>query len=337
MNIKRAAFVVFIFISFLSCNKSGSSSSEQSYSGPVGCLAKKSANLTESIVGGAQVTNTGGATLTGSNTVALIITLSDKSQVLCSGAIVASNLILTAGHCFDNVNISNTSPGYVVFADSYGNPTTSNSAQISCWQRPSSYIPCSVTNSYNCVLNDITWVKINGNINQFPNYNVISILSNPQSISATEPKWMLGFGELNDKQANTSEHKYMVQSSSSVTYPDTLPSGAANEFDSLTFSNAYEQYLTVIGPNNQTNPGKGTCEGDSGGPVYVFRGGNYILAALTQGSNSLLSPHPTRTSPPYSFDNSSFASCNDGYGVYTTVGNYVSWITATSGVSLSTY
>ncbi|APJ04309.1 trypsin-like serine protease [Silvanigrella aquatica] len=330
--------IINIFIStlFIACNNSNSSNNNYgAYSGPASCVNNKSLTLDETIVGGNQVTNNN-TTLTGNNTVAIILNNQNNTKTIeCTGTIVASNLILTAGHCFDEVGSSNTSPGWVIFADTYDSFNINNSASISCWQRPGGYIPCSVSDTYNCILNDITWVKINGNISRFNNYVTTSILANPQTISARESKWMLGFGKLSDNPPSRNSNKYMVQSSSSNTYPDTLPSGAARAFDSYTFSNAYENYLTVIGPN--TTPPKGTCEGDSGGPVYVLRNGNYVLAALTQGSNSLLTPKPTNTSPTYTFDYTKYASCDDGYGVYTTVGNYISWIQSSSGVTLSTY
>jgi secreted trypsin-like serine protease len=332
MKIIPFAYTILLCISVDSCGKFVSSNSHTSYSGPSQCLAKNSTNLTENIVGGNIVDSM--TIPSGKNTVAILLNSNNGNKILCSGTVVADNLILTAGHCFDSINSNSTSPGTVVFSDDYNN--TSNALAISCWQRPSGYVPCSVNNTYSCSLNDIAWVKVNGSASSL-GYHTVSILSNPQTILTTESKWMLGFGLLNDNQKNTSGLKYIVKSASSSSYPDTLPPGAANTFDYYTFDNAYEQFLTVIGPNNQTNPGKGTCEGDSGGPVYVNRSGNYVLAALTQGSNSLLSPHPTNQGPHYSFDNSNYASCNDGYGVYTTVGNYVNWITSTSGISLSIY
>ncbi len=323
-------FSSLLIISSFSCNKSeNNSNSFKSYSGPAQCNMSKNANISEMIIGGDPAN--GSTVPTGNNTVAILLYINSSKTVLCSGTIVASNLILTAGHCFDNVEENNISPGKVVFSNSYSPATSSNSSEISCWQRPPNYRPCSADNSYNCVLNDITWVKINGTIKS--GYNPVSILSNPQTLSTTEKKWMLGFGDNSDNGSN-SGYKNMVISESDK-YSDTIPDGAIDSFNRQTFSNAFQNFLTVIGPNS----GKGTCEGDSGGPVYVQRGptDNYVLAALTQGSNSLLSPHPKTTSPPYSFDTSKYASCSDGYGVYTTVGNYVNWIQSTSGISLSLY
>lgn len=318
-------FATFILIPLTSCNRSNDSGSQINYSGPAQCLANNNANLVENIVGGTLVDNT--TVPSGKNTVAIILNSKSSGTILCTGTVVANNLILTAGHCFDKVDQNSVSPGNVIFADTYN---STSSATISCWQRPANYVPCSVDNSYNCILNDITWVKINKNASSF-GYQTVSILSNPQTILPTETKWMLGFGNLNDSGTNDTK-KYIVDSSTQPN-PDILPSGARDTFNFYTFSNAYQQYLTVIGPNI----GKGTCEGDSGGPVYVNRSGKYILAALTQGSNSLLSPHPTTVSQPYTFDTSKYATCNDGYGVYTTVGNYVRWITFSSGINVSTY
>lgn len=323
-------FSLLLVIPFFitSCKKSSeSSSSAVNYAGPSQCLPKSS-SLTQDIVGGTTVN--GLSVPAGNNTVAILLNnIHDSTKtIICSGSVVASNLILTAGHCFDNVDLNSTSPGKVVFDNFY---FSSNSANISCWQRSSNYIPCSVDNSYNCILNDIAWVKINGNVASF-GYSAVSLLANPQAISSTETKWMAGFGALNDNTDNSRGLKYIVDTARQGNADISQTSGITT-FNSQTSANAYQNYLTVIGPYS----GHGTCQGDSGGPVYISRSSTYILAALTQGSNVLLTPHPTTTSAPYSFDTSIYATCQDGYGVYTTVGNYISWLTSTSATSVSTY
>lgn len=299
-------------------------------------ISIKNQSIPKTIVGGTAVTNMN-TTLTGNSTVGLVI-----GNSACTGVIVASNLILTAAHCFDGISPSNSSPGTVIFGDTLINYDSSNSVPILSWQViPSHNVcpegPAPIKVVLNCAINDIAWVKIEGSINRFPNYTIVPILANPQSsLSPTESKWYVGFGQLNDNVNNTSGDKYMVQSLSSVAHPDALPPNASNSFDSYTFPNAYELYLTVIGPNNLTIPGVGTCHGDSGGPVFVLRGSNYVLAALTQGTDGLLTPHPTSNSgQPYTFAPSSVATCADGYGVFTTVANYTSWIISSSGVNIT--
>ncbi|WGL59711.1 trypsin-like serine protease [Pigmentibacter sp. JX0631] len=329
----RILSFIFLLLLEVSCKKSSQDTPANivNYSGPSSCnIMNKKLSIKPQIVGGNPATDS--SIITGSNTVALILNESNSStkKIICSGTIVQSNLILTAGHCFDDVNQNSTSPGIVVFADSFVNYTASQSLRISCWQRPTNYRPCSSDNSYNCILNDIAWVKFNGSL--LPNYNIVQVLKDPLSISNTETKWMAGFGNQNDSGSNNSL-KNVVASIPTISNPDSPPSGAIQQFNSYTFANAYQSYLTVIGPN----VGKGTCEGDSGGPVYVLRNNNYVLAAITQGSNNLLSPHPLNSSPPYQFDTNNYATCQDGYGVYTTIGNYVNWIQVSSGITLSTY
>jgi secreted trypsin-like serine protease len=287
------------------------------------------------------------------NTVALILRQNgSSSSILCSGTVVANNLILTAAHCFDGVDLNSTSPGVVDFGSTYGNP--SNQIAISCWQRNSNYVSCSTNSTAGCVLNDIAWVKI---ASPLPSpYAPISILANPNGFTSlgnnisTGEKLFAGYGLLNQNVSNSTGSKYCVSTSGNSNYTgvDYLPANAITTFNSSTSSGAYQNYLTVIGPITGTSPNpnssvsttisaKGTCLGDSGGPVYSTKSGSWILAALTQGSNNILSPVPTQTTPPYTtFDTSTYASCQYGYGVYTTVGNYVNWIQSTSGVTVST-
>jgi secreted trypsin-like serine protease len=315
-------------------------------------LSSKNKDIPKTIVGGSEVTNQN-TTLTGNSTI-----LISMSTSICTGVIVANNLILTAAHCFgSNSNGSSLTNSYVVFTDNLNNINLQNAVPITTnWYKHPSY-------SSGSSLYDIAWIKIDGNIsNQFSGYTPVPILLNPQSsISPTEPKWSVGFGSIarNTSTGNpvpTSDGgKYMVQSLSSPTHPDTVVTpttsvGYAAEvtyFDSINFPNAYENYLTVVGPDNNaqsvnipsnTPPSinaVGVCQGDSGGPMFVMRGGNYILAAITQGTSNILTPHPTNTGPNFTFDVTKQANCNDGYSLRTTIGNYVNWISSTSGVKLT--
>ncbi|MGY3804424.1 S1 family peptidase [Pigmentibacter ruber] len=329
---RKILFIILLLLS-VSCQKSSQDTPVNivNYSGPSSCnLMNKDLKLKPQIVGGNPATDS--SIITGSNTVAIILNdfKNASKRIICSGTIVQSNLILTAGHCFDDVNINSTSPGVVVFADSFQNYNASQALNISCWQRPANYKPCLSDSSYDCILNDIAWVKISGSI--LPNYNIVQVLKDPLTISSTETKWMAGYGNQSDSGSNNTL-KNVVTSIPSNANPDSPPNGAIQEFNSITFANAYQLYLTVIGPN----AGKGTCAGDSGGPVYVQRNSNYVLAAITQGSNNLLSPHPLNSSPPYRFDTNNYANCQDGYGVYTTIGNYINWIQASSGITIIAY
>lgn len=333
---QKTLVFICIFLFFInSCKKIINSEIARS-PGPSSCLANRNEILSTNIVRGQVVDNT--TVPSGRNTVGIVLPLGNSMYVVCTGTVVADNLILTAAHCLDDIDHNNVSPGHIVFSDQLNFSRNSVvSSPITCWQKHGSYTSCADTNSLGCTLFDIAWLKIGNSATANYGYNTISVLANPQLITATESKWMFGFGHLSDSQSNTSNRKYSVMSASSINFPDTIPGGAITNFNAITFNNAYQSYLTVIGPNNQPGSAKGTCMGDSGGPVYLNRNGNYILAALTQGSNSVLTPHPTNTAPPYSFNSSQYALCNDGYGVYTTIGNYINWIQTSSGVTLSLF
>ncbi|BBH53773.1 S1 family peptidase [Fluviispira sanaruensis] len=362
MNIRNFLFSITCIFSIIlnSCGSNGSSSIiTPSNPGPASCLAnskfassakelniniaqptmKFSNPLTQidpiqkkplSIVGGTDATLNNTFAPAQTNTVAIIL----NGNTLCTGTVVASNLILTAAHCFDNVDFTSTSPGYVKFSNSL---TTASSAAISCWQRNSNYISCAQYSIYACSLNDIAWVKINGNISAY-GYSPVSILADPQNISTTETKWMAGFGKLNDNIVNSSGHKFFINTPIGGTH-DQILSERVSLYNSGTSSSAFQNYLTVIGPYSAL----GTCEGDSGGPVYISRRNfttgstEYVLAALTQGNNNILTPKPSGSYPSFSYDYNIASNCNDGYSIYTTVGNYINWITSTSGVNVTTY
>jgi hypothetical protein len=183
-------------------------------------------------------------------------------------------------------------------------------------------------------------------------------------------KLFAGYGKLNDSLNNPGNDRRCVSTAGNTVYAtgnggevppltDYLPSNAVATFNSQittfnypTIAPYYQNYLTVVGPipgNNPsgTNPSdtstaaKGVCQGDSGGPVFIPKtnpgtGPKWIVAALTQGTNNILSPQPNGTTPPFnSFNGSVAAGCAYGYGVFTTVGNHIDWVQTSSGVDFT--
>lgn len=274
-----------------------------------------------------------------SNPVAIIL----NGNEICSGVLVTSDLVLTAAHCFDTFRTNGSLTQGTIRVYFNTSTTTLNNVAAIAWGRSPEH-DITEPGTYQNVLNDIAWIKVASGVASGFSYSPVNVLANPQTaISATAEKLSMGYGHLNDSDTSTgTSHCVSTYADSNyLTRGDVIPSGAASKFNAQTSTEAYEDYLTVIGPINSSShsssaTSRGTCSGDSGGPTYVYKNGSWVLAALTQGSNSVLSPQPlinfqTQTSSSglnstSNFSTSAAASCNDGYGVYTTVGNYANWI-----------
>ncbi|MES2615407.1 MAG: trypsin-like serine protease [Bdellovibrionota bacterium] len=280
-------------------------------------------------------TGSGYNTIATTNTVGIVI----NGNELCSGTLVTSDLILTAAHCFDNFAVNGSSPSSVVIHFSQDALTSTNTTTAIAWGRSPGHDRAEPS-TYANVLNDIAWIKITPGIASGFGYLPVNVLANPQTaLSATEEKLSIGFGKTTDfGTADGLERCVSTYADANyATRGDVSPTGVISIFDSQTSANAYEHYLTVIGPINGADYGgtsRGTCFGDSGGPTYVYRSGSWVLAALTQGTNNILSPKPTinftaeidGSTLGSSFDSAATAACSDGYGDYTTVGNYAAWL-----------
>ena len=293
---------------------------------------------------------------------------------ICTGELVASNLVITAAHCFNNqYNTSGnfvqtydltdrTAMGAVVVLDNAFTPNTtapnygaSNYSTVKCWQRnpnwrSSAATPQETSNDYSMNLSDIAWIQLD---TPLTGSTSVALLANQATISTTEEKLMAGFGKNSERATRVTGEKDCTSTYADTNYSgrgDIVQTNAPSTYNAIVssklgISSAYGNYISVIGPINGGSP-HGTCYGDSGGPVYVYRNSNWVLAAIVEGSDALLSSHPTTNFSSYntaasilstSFDfNVTAANCDDGYGTYTLVSPYISWIQSSSGVTLST-
>ncbi len=318
------------------------------------------------IYGGKTIANTvncssstpGAKQIAQQSTVAIKIPVSSSSTVLCSGVLVSDGngkyLILTAAHCFNrlpNYNDRSANGATVYFGEK---TDTAQKRNVYCWQRHKFYHSIQADPSDSSVsLFDIAWVQFTGTLPS--DVTPAAILSNPSIVTNTDEKVFAGFGLDNSgNNSSSSLHRAMECTSTSVdsTYAfrgDINPTGSIYTYNSnalnilgasIASTQAFEKYLTVIGPINGINNDQqiGTCFGDSGGPVFVNKSGVWQIYGITQGSDSLLSPKPTAyyfgSTNKYGYFNSSAAAgCADGYGVYTTLGNLKNWIFSTSHVA----
>jgi hypothetical protein len=299
------------------------------------------------------------------NTVGLIVPNSwnDGYGEQCSGAIVATNatgtLIVTAAHCFDNqTDFSDiTANNAVVRTSAYFSNTSTGVYSVACWQRSPYYhkIPA---NDVSSALYDVAWVLVATTTMSSDRRATIYT----GTVSAGEEKVMAGVGITETSESGTLK---CVSTNVDAAYPtrgDVLPADGAAMGTSVFNTQAYKMLgnrisgfpsdpfnsmLMVIGPlNRSASPyGYGSCNGDSGGPVYRYSTTNkWVLVGLTQGSNKLLSPQPSvyffglgsSASLRDKFYSGNYADCSDGYGVYTRLSYHVPWIQSSSGFTLST-
>ena len=303
-----------------------------------------------------------------SNTVGIYWANVNGFQSYCSGAVIATSasetLIVTAAHCFNgitNFNDTSASGAVVYLGATVGSGTT---YPVSCWQRNKFYRDDPTGLDDTTKLFDVAWVKVSNAT--FTSSVVKAGILTSTTASATQEKVMAGVGMTTDGDFSTTGTKQCVSTYADINYHDRgdiIPDGALASFNALTLSklgtqiptlsatpNVAQTYLTVIGPINGsqgTSSGSsyGTCSGDSGGPVYVYKSNKWVLSAITEGTSLILTPYPavifnTYTIPAglSSLDNfhtNAVASCYDGYAVFTTLAPHVSWIESTSGYTLT--
>lgn len=209
------------------------------------------------------------------------VLLLHKGQFRCSAVLVAKDILLTASHCLKSASAEDFS---ALFGDSIAdqNAPTRQVTEIRLfrpWQRRAS------------ARFDIAWLRLATDAPE--SYQPVAILTDPAQLKPGTELLVVGYGRT---------------SSTSADYGQRLTTDTVvNRFE----DSPLWRYIFVTGPT----PGRGTCNGDSGGPTYVRVEGQWLLAGILYGAPPELLPGTV---------------CEDGQDVQTFTGQYLAWIEQTT-------
>jgi hypothetical protein len=203
---------------------------------------------------------------------------------LCSGTLVANNLVVTAAHCVRSGNMRE------VFFGNDVHRKDGESRKVIGYQA----VPGDLDDFPN---HDLGWIKFEGTPPR--GYKPEKILSDSKKLAKGMKIMLVGFGTTAEgHQTGISGRRLRVES----------------VFERYINDDSFKSIMT-FGPVS----GSGACHGDSGGPAYVKIDGEWFLFGATNGVSRQLTPT---------------MNCHAGHSIYTFVGDYLPWISTSSGITL---
>jgi hypothetical protein len=184
-------------------------------------------------------------------TTVAILNQSQGEISLCSGSIVAPDLVVTAGHC---VGPERTGMR-LVFTTDIRKPGARVVA-VAGYVRPKNY--GRMVNEQD--MDDIALIRFEGGLP--PGYGVARLLDDPSALKNGEKVTLAGYGVTNGHPS---------------TDPSMAGAGVLRKVDVTIAQAAYGKTEVVMDQSH----GHGACHGDSGGPAFLKRGGDYLLFGVT--------------------------------------------------------
>lgn len=235
------------------------------------------------------------------STVALVRKDGNSLASFCSASLIAPNLVLTAAHCAEDAK--NPRNFQVLFGNNVKDPSAKLRDVVAMQTFKGSgsrFFPNF----------DIAWIKLKENAPE--GYAPAEILRSPRAL---------------DRLNGVDDQMLLAGFGRTSTFCDRAEPGCTGMLYQVRsklkhfVNEAHFVSLLVIGPK----PGHGSCNGDSGGPVFTsFKGRWYLLGELN-GKSPLLNSQAVLDPK----------ACESGEAIYTFAGNFVDWIESTSGVKLA--
>ncbi len=287
-------FIIFFIILFVSCSKNKNDKR----------LQLKNAN----IMHGKDVTDQD------SIKTSVVGIYDSKIKAICTGTLIDKNLVLTAAHCIE----SKARDLKIVFSKNLDESLNTREQDVYL-EEVYSAVATVIHKNWNpknemeqSDLSDIALISFKGEIPA--NYKVASFLSDPTLLKLGTIIYVAGFGvnsveleEINPKKyknfSQAIEYGEVFCTNNSPSNPGTCYEVSKNGDGVLRFANAPISSMTVT--EFKLNEKKaGTCDGDSGGPAFVYLNNQYYLVGVTSRGSDLC----------------------DEIGVYTNALYYLSWI-----------
>ncbi|MBC7661383.1 MAG: trypsin-like serine protease [Chitinophagaceae bacterium] len=221
----------------------------------------------------------------------------DEYRPFCSATLVSPTLAITAAHCVESGQGVNI---FAVFAQNTDDPNGTDSKIIA-----SKIHPLYSKTSTNF---DIAWVRLKKPAP--PRYVPAEMLRSNEALKPNIDVTIAGYGKQSTTCDTDSEGCIGVLLEAKIKLQQYLNS-------SRFFS------LMLV---NDADTGHSACNGDSGGPAFVDINGKSLLAGVLHGTDAFASGHMTTDAKK---------SCEFGWVLYTFAGDYLDWITSTSGEKLA--
>jgi secreted trypsin-like serine protease len=209
----------------------------------VNSFAQNSSNI-DYIIGGIDVSVSDPIA---SSTVALVMVGPNQEVSLCSGSILASDLIITAAHCVANPK----SIVHIVFGTKFTQEDLKNSVQASSFEPHPNYNP----EKTGADQNDVGVVFFRGGLPD--GYQPAQLLTQTSELAKGTEVQLAGYG---------------------ITEADTQNgTGVLRKAMVLIDNPSFGKTEVIL---DQTH-GQGACHGDSGGPAFLRMGGTNYLWGVT--------------------------------------------------------